>query len=208
MRGMGTDPLDFLNEPNAQKPRQAQPLPTSGDWGMPKPPPRPASNVNSSLVGFAIAGGAILLIGGIVLVLNFIPGPAGGGSERRAQTASNGPALPITFSDFKTNNDLAFEQKYIGKLVQMSCGLNRVGRNEQGTPCVYLGRIGDYNHVTEIECRFAESDVDRLATISQDALLTIRGICRDQRGIIDNCTIVSVGKAPPEGPFRFGPGVY
>ena len=77
-----------------------------------------------------------------------------------------------------------------GKTIQVSGRIDRID-TVWGTPYIYL-KADDYGFTT-VSCRFDKKDTDKLATLSKNDSVTIRGICDGESFlsvILDECSLV------------------
>lgn len=119
-------------------------------------------------------------------------------STLRTQHASTPTPQPIRVPSYTAqelyalyeNNQISADAAVKGKTIQVSGRIDRID-TIWGTPYIYL-KADDYGFTT-VSCRFDKKDTDKLATLSQNDSVTIRGICDGESFlsvILDECSLV------------------
>lgn len=89
------------------------------------------------------------------------------------------------------DNSIAAEEKYKGKLVQVSGKIDSIDESFWGTPYVRL-KADDYGF-TSVTCYFSSSDKSELASLQKNQSITIEGTCGSMSLLdvdVQNCTII------------------
>ena len=93
------------------------------------------------------------------------------------QQAASAPAITVTavtLSKEYTANEVAADQKYKGKMVEVSGVVDSIGKDIGNTP--YITLKGDPKNVlANIQCMFGKEYQDRLAKISKGQQLSVIG---------------------------------
>lgn len=116
----------------------------------------------------------------------------------RTQHASTPTPQPIRVPSYTAqelyalyeNNQISADAAVKGKTIQVSGRIDRID-TIWGTPYIYL-KADDYGFTT-VSCRFDKKDTDKLATLSKNDSVTIRGICDGESFlsvILDECSLV------------------
>ena len=102
-------------------------------------------------------------------------------------------AIPVTAAQVMRDynaNEVAADDQYKGKIVEVSGTITTIGKDILDTPYVALG-TGE-NSFFSIQCMFEKSDQTQLATLSKDTRITLRGRVSGKLGniIIRECSVV------------------
>ena len=173
-------------------------VPPSTPRPVPPPLPRqspaalPTKKGNRSLLLIGVAASGFMLMcvccGGLGLV-------GSGGTRSSTAIVEAKPEDIITissqqlFSEYEAN-DIAADQKYKGKVLQVSGSVGDISRDILDNIYVTL-KTGEYK-IFSIQCFFADSFEDEVAELSPNRLLTIRGRCDGKFGnvLLKDCIIV------------------
>jgi len=96
-----------------------------------------------------------------------------------------------TIVDDYKNNEVAADEKYKGKVVEVSGTIESIAKDVMDTMYVTLAGGGEFE-MRSVQCYFADSEKDKLASLSKGSRLTVKGRCE---GLMMNvqlkgCTIV------------------
>jgi len=91
--------------------------------------------------------------------------------------------------DYKAN-EVAADNKYKGKLVQVSGEVDKIGKDITDT--MYVVIKGDSSNFTDVQCFFNKDKADQLAQLQKGQSLTIKGKCNGlmMNVLIKDCEII------------------
>ena len=119
-----------------------------------------------------------------------------GGKRSREATDDSGstkPSLSVNafqlVDDYK-NNEVAADKQYKGKVLEVSGFIESIGKDLMDTMYVSLGGGGEFE-MRGVQCYFADSETDNLATLSKGQQITITGRCDGLMGnvLLKECAI-------------------
>ena len=133
------------------------------------------------------------MIAGLWLSLTFLC-CAGSGLEKSKSVPPN-PSISVSaeqlISEYK-DNEIAADQKYKGKLIQVTGRVDHVGKDIVDSMYVTVKGKGKYEFVT-VQCFFDDSWATRLSYLSEDYPITVQGTCDGKFGnvLLKSCEFPS-----------------
>jgi hypothetical protein len=92
-------------------------------------------------------------------------------------------------SEYKANQ-VAADDKYKNKIIEVSGTINSIGKDILDTPYVTIGGSSDV--FTNIQCMFAKDDQSQLINLQKDTKITLKGKVSGymMNLLLNNCSIV------------------
>lgn len=116
-----------------------------------------------------------------------------GGTETAAAKPADEPAIQVTaaklYADYEAN-EVGADQKYKGKVVEVSGLIDSIGKDILDTPFVALSNGQQYS-VFNVQCMFAKDDEAKLSGLVKGRSITLRGEVSGKLGgvIVRGCSI-------------------
>ena len=91
--------------------------------------------------------------------------------------------------DYK-NNEVAADERYKGKVLEVSGSIESIGKDLMDTMYVSFGGGGKFE-LRRVQCFFDDSETDKLAKLSKGQWITIKGRCDGLMGnvLLKECAI-------------------
>jgi hypothetical protein len=92
------------------------------------------------------------------------------------------------YSDYEAN-EVAADEKYKGKVLEVSGTINSIGKDILNTPYVALTTN---NVISTVQCMFEKSEADKLVELKKNTKITVHGEIQGKLGniVLKNCEIV------------------
>jgi hypothetical protein len=108
-------------------------------------------------------------------------------------TAQEEQYIKITASELLSEykaNQVAADDKYKNKIIEVSGTINSIGKDVLDTPYVTIGGSSDI--FTNIQCMFAKGDQSQLINLQKDTKITLRGNVSGymMNVLLTNCSLV------------------
>lgn len=138
----------------------------------------------------------------VIILLSVLSSVGSSKNTEQAATSGSSPAvaqqpkeaIKVTALELSTaykDNEVAADQQYKGKTVEVSGTVDTIGKDILDTP--YIAFAGEqYAIIDRVQCMFSKSDESQLATVKKGQKITLRGEVSGKMGnvIVNGCSIV------------------
>jgi hypothetical protein len=117
----------------------------------------------------------------LLVIISCVCGKTDQFSRRTSQDA-NQPAIKVTAIDlFRAykDNEVAADERYKGKILEVSGAVDNIGKDIMDTPYVTLD-TGDV--ISTVQCMFGDEHKAELASLKKGDRVTIKGECQGKLG--------------------------